>query len=231
MVKLRLYYNKDTETAWLNEMAAEGWALTGFFAGFYRFEKCEKGEYIYQIDFGDKLYAVSNEYRELMNELGVEIMVLWGYWIILRKKAADGPFELYTDVESEIEHYRKIRRMFKAVTILGLICFGVEVLSGLMGNDFAWIFGILILVCIMITANAAFRTDDVLADLEEKKSGIASERRGKNIPALISMGLLINCCVPLVDDSISASISTVIHILAIAMMCVGLVMLVQRRKR
>ena len=45
MIRFRLYYNKDTETVWLNKMAADGWALTGFFAGFYRFEECEKGEY------------------------------------------------------------------------------------------------------------------------------------------------------------------------------------------
>ena len=117
MIRFKLYYDKDKETVWLNQMASEGWALKSFFAGFYKFEPCRKGEYIYQIDLGDTLYSVSDEYRELMGELGVEIVVLWGYWIILRKRAADGPFELYTDVESKIEHYRKIRRMFKAVTI------------------------------------------------------------------------------------------------------------------
>ena len=106
MIRFRLYYDKDKETEWLNEMAADGWALKSFFAGFYKFEPCEKGEYIYQIDLGDELYSVSDEYRELMGELGVEIVVLWGFWIILRKRAEDGPFELYTDVDSKIEHYR-----------------------------------------------------------------------------------------------------------------------------
>ena len=27
MIRFRLYYNKDTETEWLNKMAADGWAL------------------------------------------------------------------------------------------------------------------------------------------------------------------------------------------------------------
>lgn len=56
MIRFRLYYNKDTETEWLNKMAADGWALTGFFVGFYRFEACEKGEYTYQVDLGDQLF-------------------------------------------------------------------------------------------------------------------------------------------------------------------------------
>ena len=38
MVKFRLYFDKDKETKWLNKMAAAGWAMIGFFAGFYKFE-------------------------------------------------------------------------------------------------------------------------------------------------------------------------------------------------
>lgn len=66
MIRFKLYYDKDKETVWLNQMASEGWALKSFFAGFYKFEPCGKGEYIYQIDLGDTLYSVSDEYRELM---------------------------------------------------------------------------------------------------------------------------------------------------------------------
>ena len=55
MIRFRLYFDKDKETAWLNEMSRRGWAMNGFFAGFYRFEKCDPGEYIYQIDFGDEM--------------------------------------------------------------------------------------------------------------------------------------------------------------------------------
>src|SRR5699024_5074763 len=144
MIRFRLYLDKDKETEWLNKMVSEGWALQSFFAGFYKFTPGEKGEYIYQIDLGDTLYSVSDEYRELMGELGVEIIVLWGYWIILRKRAADGPFELYTDVESKIEHYRKIRRMFKAVTILELIGLFMEIFAGMTGTDYAWAFALLL---------------------------------------------------------------------------------------
>ena len=181
MIRFRLYLDKDKETEWLNKMVSEGWALQSFFAGFYKFTPCEKGEYIYQIDLGDTLYSVSDEYRELMGELGVEIIVLWGYWIILRKRAADGPFELYTDV-------------FKGATIIELIAFFIEIFGGLEGNGFAWVFALLIGVFVIACVNAVLRTNEVIARLEEQKSGIVAEKKGGNTLALIiiAIGLLAN---------------------------------------
>ena len=57
MIRFRLYFDKDKETAWLNEMAAQGWAVKSFFAGFFQFEACEKGEYVYQIDLGSCFFS------------------------------------------------------------------------------------------------------------------------------------------------------------------------------
>ena len=172
MIRFRLYFDKDQETEWLNRMVSDGWALKGFFAGFYSFEKCGKGEWIYQIDFGDHAYHVSDEYRELMTDLGIEIVALWGFWIILRKRAADGPFELYTDTESMIGHYRKILKMFMGVIALELICFLVEVIVGGTGTGIAWGFAVLIAVLTAACGRAAFKMQKVISRLETEKSGI-----------------------------------------------------------
>ena len=107
MIKFKLYFDKDKETAWLNEMSSNGWSMNGFFAGFYRFEPCEKGKYTYQIDFGNKLFSVSDDYKEFMAEADIEIVQTWGFWVFLRKLTAKGDFELYTDVDSQIDHYKK----------------------------------------------------------------------------------------------------------------------------
>ena len=228
MIRFKLYYDKDKETVWLNKMASEGWALKSFFAGFYKFEPCRKGEYIYQIDFG----AVSEEYRELMQELGVEIVVLWGYWIILRKRAADGPFELYTDVDSQIEHYKKIRRMFKVATIIELLVLFMEIYAGMTGEGIGWVFALLISLFVLACADAVFRTNEVIARLEEQKSGIETDKKGGNALALIitSIGLLTNSCMLLVEESISPLISYPVHIFAIVMMAVGIVLTVKEGK-
>ena len=104
MVKFKLFINKGEETEYLNEMARKGYAMTGFALGFYTFESCRPGEYIYQVDITEGLFRVSGDYRDFMREMGVEIVCLWGPWVILRKRAEEGPFVLYTDVESSIEH-------------------------------------------------------------------------------------------------------------------------------
>lgn len=228
MIRFRLYYDKDKETVWLNKMASEGWALKSFFAGFYKFEPCEKGEYIYQIDFG----TAGKEYRDFMQELGVEIVVLWGYWIILRKRAADGPFELYTDVDSEIEHYRKIRRMFKVATIIELVVLFTEIYAGMTGGGVGWAFALLISLFVLACADAVSRTNEVIARLEEQKSGIETEKKGGNTLALIitSIGLLTNSCMLIVEESVSPLISYPVHIFAIIMMAVGIVLTVKEGK-
>lgn len=228
MIRFRLYYNKDTETVWLNKMAADGWALTGFFAGFYRFEECEKGEYTYQVDLGEQLFSVSSEYRELMEELGVEIVTLWGYWIILRKRTADGPFELYTDVESQIEHYTKILRMFKVVCILEIICMLIEVAGGLSGNPLGWAAAVLLASFVLVCVNAVGRTKGVLAELEARKSGIEQESSVRTISVLLPTGLLINACLLAAQDSISPTIHMVLQILAIILMAAGLILTVKQ---
>ena len=125
MIKFHLYFDKDEETKWLNEMADQGYAMTGFAAGVFQFEECKPGKYTYQIDFSEKFFSVSENYREFMTENEVEIVGIWGFWVFLRKEKQKGKFELYTDVDSQLEHYTKIRNLFKIVTIFEIICLTV----------------------------------------------------------------------------------------------------------
>ena len=92
MIRFKLYFDKDKETRWLNDMADQGWAMNGFFAGFYRFEPCEKGKYTYQIDFGNEFFSVSDDYREFMSDSDIEIIQSWGFWVFLRMLSSEGDF-------------------------------------------------------------------------------------------------------------------------------------------
>lgn len=166
MVKFRLYFDKDAETEWLNQMAAEGWAMKSFFAGFYTFEKCKKGEFIYQVDFGDKLFKISDEYREYMQEMGIEVVQTWGYWIILRKPAFEGAFELYTDAESAIEHYSKIKNMFKGVLTVAVICLIMELAAGAGGFAAGFIFAVIIGAMAISLLNNIRKIDQIIEKLK-----------------------------------------------------------------
>ncbi|MDE7260662.1 MAG: DUF2812 domain-containing protein [Oscillospiraceae bacterium] len=125
MIRWKFTFDKDEEQDWLNDYAQEGWAMVSFFVGLVTFVPCQPGEFIYQIDLlpGKGLWADNYEdYVIFMNEMNVEILQRWGRWVYLRKRAEDGPFEVYTDTASKIELYRRIRTMFTWAAIVVSLC-------------------------------------------------------------------------------------------------------------
>ena len=230
MIKFKLYFDKDKETQWLNEMSQKGWAMTGFFAGFYRFEPCEKGKYTYQIDFGNEFFSVSDDYREFMSYSDIEIIQSWGFWVFLRKLSSEGEFQLYTDVDSQIEHYKKIRNMFKAVTVLELICLFIELFSASMTNSpLLWSFVFLILAIIIAFFNITNRTNDIIHELTERKTGI-EEPRSRSISIFLIIGLLLNSCVLMMKDSIPSYIACPLQLIVIVLMLVGVYQTARKRR-
>lgn len=230
MIKFKLYFDKDKETQWLNEMSQKGWAMTGFFAGFYRFEPCEKGKYSYQIDFGNEFFSVSDDYREFMSDSDIEIIQSWGFWVFLRKLSSKGEFQLYTDVDSQIEHYKKIRNMFKAVTVIELICLFIELFSASMTNSpLLWSFVFLILAIIIAFFNITNRTNDIIHELTERKTGI-EEPRSRSISIFLILGLLLNSCVLMMKDSIPSYIVCPLQLIVIVLMLVGVYQTARKRR-
>ena len=230
MIRFKLYFDKDKETRWLNDMADQGWAMNGFFAGFYRFEPCEKGKYTYQIDFGNEFFSVSNDYREFMSDSDIEIIQSWGFWVFLRKLSSEGEFQLYTDVDSQIEHYKKIRNMFKAVTVIELICLFIELFSASMTNSpLLWSFVFLILAIIIAFFNITNRTNDIIHELTERKTGI-EEPRSRSISIFLIIGLLLNSCVLMMKDSIPSYIVCPLQLIVIVLMLVGVYQTARKRR-
>lgn len=125
MIKFKVTFDKDLEQDWINGLCQQGWAFVSFFAGICTFVPCKPGEYIYQIDLlpGYGLRAEDPAgYMEFMEETGVEVLQRWGRWVYLRKRAEEGPFEIYTDADSMIDMYRRIRKMFLWFLGLELCC-------------------------------------------------------------------------------------------------------------
>ena len=230
MIRFKLYFDKDKETRWLNDMSDQGWAMNGFFAGFYRFEPCEKGKYTYQIDFGNEFFSVSDDYREFMSDSDIEIIQSWGFWVFLRKLSSEGEFQLYTDVDSQIEHYKKIRNMFKAVTVIELICLFIELFSASMTNSpLLWSFVFLILAIIIAFFNITNRTNDIIHELTERKTGI-EEPRSRSISIFLIIGLLLNSCVLMMKDSIPSYIVCPLQLIVIVLMLVGVYQTARKRR-
>ena len=117
----KVFYDYEKEEAWLNSMAAKGMAMTDYTWLRYTFEDCTPGEYIYRIEYIEHKanHPETHRYIRFMEESGVEHITtfqtgLWT-WVYFRKRAADGPFEIYSDMESRIKHYRRISNVWLAV--------------------------------------------------------------------------------------------------------------------
>lgn len=169
MKKIRLYYDKDTEQDWLQEMANHGWALKNFCLCTYTFEKCEPGEYIYQIDIVDNMSTDQENFNEFMEEMGIEVVSKWNQWVYFRRKAAEGTFEMYTDVDSKIEQYKRIKKLF--ITLLGveILCLLMEINAAVQVDT--WIFwafsvviGLVMLACLRMVWKCKWKIEQLQRD-------------------------------------------------------------------
>lgn len=110
----------EKEERWLNEMAMNGWALC--YVGFlrYTFEKSEPGEYVIRLEMrGQDL-----EYISFMSETGASYIGRVFQWIYFRKKADEGSFDIFSDIDSRIQHLNRIGKMLSAIG-LGNIAIGM----------------------------------------------------------------------------------------------------------
>lgn len=129
----KAYYHYENEEKWLNAMSARGLALVSYTWCRYVFVTCEPGEYIYRIELLDELpsHDKSKAYISFVEETGVESISSHMRWVYFRKKAADGPFDIYSDIDSRISHYKRIVRMWGIIGLINLLVVAVNLPIGL----------------------------------------------------------------------------------------------------
>ncbi|MFZ7130777.1 MAG: DUF2812 domain-containing protein [Eubacteriales bacterium] len=149
MLKFKLYYDKDEEEKWLNKMSELGWAFRKFVLGFYFFDACEPGEYQYQIDLLDNWNGDKEDFSLFMEENHIDVISQWYRWVYLRKKRADGILEIYTDNESKIAQYDRIKKFFTVALVIEIICFIIEFNAALRTGDIAF-WGLVILIGMIV---------------------------------------------------------------------------------
>lgn len=117
-------YEKEEE--WLNGMSAKGMALTDCSWLRYVFEDVPNHEYIYRLELLENLptHPESMAYLRFLEENGVECVSTSGRWAYLRKRSSEGAFDVYTDTDSKLKH-------FKRIYAYGSIIMWVELIAGL----------------------------------------------------------------------------------------------------
>ncbi len=133
--KLLWAWEYDREEKWLNEMSEKGLALVSVGLCKYIFEDCNPGEYAVRIELLDHLpcTADSKKYIRFLEETGVEHIGSMLRWVYLRKKTSDGPFALYSDIESKMKYIRRLMFFFIALLFLE---FGVAAMNLSIGIGF-----------------------------------------------------------------------------------------------
>lgn len=86
-------------------------------------EDAPRGEYVYRIELLEKpvKHPESQNYITFMEETGVEMVASYDRWVYFRKKAVSGGFNIYSDIESKIKHYKRIRKLFLLLLVFNLV--------------------------------------------------------------------------------------------------------------
>lgn len=110
----------EKEEKWLNEMAAKGMILTDVGICRYVFEEGTPGEYTYRLELLNHRpsHIESVSYIKFLEDAGVEHVGSYLRWVYLRKKTQDGTFELYSDVDSKIKHYKRVTFISNVLSLI-----------------------------------------------------------------------------------------------------------------
>jgi len=140
----RWFIDYEKEETWLNEMSAKGLALIDYFLCRYSFVASAPGEYIYRIELLEHLpsHPESQQYLNFMAENGTEHVASWHRWVYFRRKTEVGAFDIYSDIDSRMAHYKRVGTLFLCIGIAE-ICIGSGqlgfILNQLMsGNPLTW---------------------------------------------------------------------------------------------
>ena len=107
----------EKEENWLNEMAMNGWVLESVGFCTYHFIRCQPEEYTVRLE----MRPYDESYAQFMEETGAEFVGRMMMWIYFRRKTADGPFDLFSDIDSRISHLDKIGKMLMLLGAMNLV--------------------------------------------------------------------------------------------------------------
>jgi hypothetical protein len=122
-------WQDELEEAWLCEMSRQGWHLQKIvFPTVYQFIEGEPKSYSYRLDYTSKIWN-RNDYTQQFQDAGWEHILEMAGWQYYRKVACEGEMpELYSNVESKIQKYRRLLG-FVAFILGMLVIISVSILS------------------------------------------------------------------------------------------------------
>lgn len=110
----------DKEEKWLNECSAKGLHLCDVGICRYTFEEGIPGAYSHKLELLENwpTHPESVAYIHFLEDTGVEMVGSLLRWVYFRKKTVDGPFDLFSDIDSRIKHLNRITFLFLPIMFL-----------------------------------------------------------------------------------------------------------------
>ena len=130
--KIFFVWNYDKEEEWLNEMAMNGWVLESVGFCNYTFVRCNPGDYTVRVE----MRSPEPGYLELLREDGVEFVGHVLQWHYYRKRTDLGPFELLSDIDSQIEH---LSRIGKLLFLVGMANLFIGIANSFSSSHMGWV--------------------------------------------------------------------------------------------
>ncbi|MEG1416336.1 MAG: DUF2812 domain-containing protein [Clostridium sp.] len=122
-VVYKLFVDFEKEEAWLNSMASKGWNLTSYTPLRYKFAKGTPNTYTYRIEMLESIPGTKacDEYIKFMEDAGVEHIQNYFGWAFFRMKTNGEEFEIYSDVESKLNHLKRVSTLINVATGLNYL--------------------------------------------------------------------------------------------------------------
>jgi len=131
--KLYFVWDFEKQVEWLNEMAKKGLCLKSVGFGRFDFEEGTPGEYSYRMEWLAQRpgRGESVAYIRFLEEAGVEYVASFKHWVYFRKKASDGAFDLFSDLDSRLSHLKRLMTL--------MLCLIPLLLPAIALNVWIWI--------------------------------------------------------------------------------------------
>jgi len=109
--KQKFYISEfDQEAAWLSFMHREGWKFVSTDGFHYQFEKSEKEDWVYELDYLESGVA-GEDYIQMYQDFGWEYVFQYDHWCYFRKQRIEGEENattLFGDRESKLELCKRV---------------------------------------------------------------------------------------------------------------------------
>lgn len=145
------------------KMCREGWAALRLVEGFWTFELCQPGEYVYRVAYlRGKSPAEVEALKQQWAARGIEFVSQYFFWAILRSREE---FQLYTP-EEERALCKEIRAPMVAGAAVSAAVFGVSVWLAVQVSGWFWLLGALAAVYGLLCGSLAAAYTKLLKEMQ-----------------------------------------------------------------